>query len=134
MEAGWSWLNASTMPETHEHLQQAQHNQALIQQLSGTPYQDWVVTVAFYTAAHLIEAWLATKNLHPLGHVVRLQYIRDWWGREPALQSVFRPYRELQTQSEKARYQCLPFSENDVRNLILPLVTEVESEILPLLS
>ena len=46
------------MPSKQVHLKQAEHNQALIDQLFALTddFSDWITTAAFYKALHLIEA------------------------------------------------------------------------------
>jgi len=45
------------VPSYQAHLSQAQHNERLLTELKATlSYKDWLVTVAFYTGIHYIEA------------------------------------------------------------------------------
>ena len=91
------------MPDVAVHSRQAKHNEAFLTEfnLAQTTYSDWAVTVMFYTALHLIEAYLATQGLHPTDHWVRENYLT----RITALKPIYRPYRELRHYSEKARYR-----------------------------
>lgn len=62
------------MPGCEDHLEQAIHNQKLAEKLLRTltsqkpktiEYKDWAITIAFYSAVHLVEAYLdKTKGLH----------------------------------------------------------------------
>jgi len=67
------------MPTVREHLAQCEHNQAFLDQLPyADQFPDWVVTVCFYKAVHLIDAFLAA-NLgvpsHPDQHSERFRQL-----------------------------------------------------------
>lgn len=45
------------MPSYQAHLHQAQHNEGLLSELMASlSYKDWLITVAFYSAIHYVEA------------------------------------------------------------------------------
>ena len=55
------------MPSYQAHLQQAQHNEGLLSELlTSLSYKDWLITVAFYSAIHYVEA--AFFNNPAIGH------------------------------------------------------------------
>ena len=55
------------MPSYQAHLYQAQHNEGLLSELlASLSYKDWLVTVAFYSAIHYVEA--AFFNNPAIGH------------------------------------------------------------------
>ena len=55
------------MPSYQAHLYQAQHNEGLLSELMASlSYKDWLVTVAFYSAIHYVEA--AFFNNPAIGH------------------------------------------------------------------
>ena len=90
-------------PEAVQRLAQAQHNYRLYQELKlGGRYPDWTVTVLFYAAMHLAEAYLAEREpgvFHRIkGHQDRLTAI----GLKLPL--VYGAYRHLHNQSTVARY------------------------------
>lgn len=74
------------MPTPDQHRQQAEHNKAFIRDLDTTPYLDWAVTVAFYTALHLVEWFLTSK-----GHTGRRAHqLRDAYiSREADLRAMY---------------------------------------------
>lgn len=116
------------MPNAQAHLRQAQHNRAFITALdpTSTPFLDWVVTVAFYTALHRIEAWFAEKGLHSEDHFKR----DDWFSKTKELRwTVWPRYKELEFQSRQARYQCVSFHREFVQTRILAHLDEIEREI-----
>ena len=45
------------------HEKQAKHNYSLLKELQGNGvYQDWQLTIAFYTALHIVDCALAREN------------------------------------------------------------------------
>ena len=119
------------------HLWQAGRNKRLAKQLlSDLTYKEWVVTVAFYSGLHYVEA--ALNQIPCIGHSETSkprQYpggLHDY--REELVQQYFpsawASYRKLRTQSMVARYLSTTqrvflqepaedyFSEQDVRNFV----------------
>ena|SRR5437899_7371400 len=91
-------------PQALLHLAQARQNHDLYQQLKREgKHLDWAVTVLFYTALHLIQAYLvelaATGFDIPKDHEDRDRYVRR------KLTPIFSDYSLLQTRSNWARYQ-----------------------------
>jgi len=120
------------MPTAEQHRRQAEHNKAFIQSfdLDTSPFLDWVVTAAFYTALHLVEWYLKTKGLTGRrDHQLRDAYI----ARTSELQPIYADYTELKFQSEASRYECVRFTPNFVKNDLLPRLHRLESHIKSLL-
>jgi len=109
------------MPDVAVHSRQAKHNKAFLTEfnLIQTAYSDWAVTVMFYTALHLIEAYLATKDLHPVGHGVRDDYLT----KMTVLKPIYQPYRELRHYSEKAHYRGVRLTTDVIGTLSNSLKT-----------
>ena len=103
------------MPTAAVHSRQAAHNKAFLAEfkLTETIYLDWAVTVMFYVALHLVEAYLASKDLHPMAHRIRDDYL----SRTADLRPIYRSYRELEHHSQKARYQGTRFNVETVEAL-----------------
>ena len=107
------------MPTVHEHLAQCEHNQAFLDQLPyADQFPDWVVTVCFYKAVHLIDAFLAA-NLgvpsHPDQHSERFQRLREAQRAGILPAPVFNHYQSLYDLSIAARYQCAKLSAENVQ-------------------
>jgi hypothetical protein len=116
------------MPDATAHLRQAHRNRDLIELLepANTEYLDWVVTVCFYAAVHLVESWFASKNLHFEAHTQR----DDWLGKVKEMRRVVWPrYKELEFYSRQARYQCVAFDRDFVQKRLLVFLDEIEREI-----
>jgi hypothetical protein len=119
------------LPSKAEHLEKAKHNEFFVSTL-GNPFWDWAVTGTFYAALHYIEAYLATKADHPPTHAIRDSHIY----RDSFLRVLYVDYRELQGESEDARYmEKLPvtvFGQADVTRLVANL-EKIRNHILPTL-
>lgn len=116
------------MPPAQEHLDQVRHNQGLIHTLrNSTSFLDWTITVAFYTALHLVEAYFDHRySRHSSTHARRESMMR----RQPELRPVYNAYRDLRTRSEDSRYRCTAprLSVHDVDDT-LSLLNTIESHI-----
>jgi hypothetical protein len=92
-----------TKPLALQHLMQARQNYKLYQELKqGGEYLDWAVTVLFYAALHLVQAYLVetapSEADIPADHVARDSAI---WRR---LRPIVNQYSFLKTRSTWARY------------------------------
>lgn len=114
------------MPSTDEHLIQATHNQRLLLALtpgggSSAPslrarieallgidrpsYLDWTVTVVFYVAVHLVEAYFdRTHHLHSARHSDRNRSLTSMAELKP----IYGDYSDLYNLSIDSRYRCMP--------------------------
>lgn len=94
------------MPTDSRHLAQASTNAAVLAQMGqGSPRRpDWEITLAFYVAVHLVEAFLARANppVHSASHAMRNAEVRR---RLPTRESI--AYLALHSASVRARYDCL---------------------------
>src|SRR5438874_856762 len=85
-------------PEALEHCSRARQNFRLYEELKGREeYLDWAITLLFYTALHLVQAYLvqiATSGFDiPHGHEDRMRTIRL------RLIQVDRQYSHLESRS-----------------------------------
>ena len=87
------------------HREKADHNQAFLDSIADRKtYCDWIVTVAFYKALHLVEMVFAGDEKHSDNHrdrhdTLKRQYIDLW-----------REYRPLYQLSRRARYKVRDIS------------------------
>jgi len=90
-----------------------QHNREFLSTFDrdATPYLDWMVTVIFYTALHVIERYLAHKGLHPTDHTARDAYLR----RVRGFKFIWLDYRRLKDESIRARYEMASFTASEVQ-------------------
>jgi len=88
------------MPDLSEHKYQVKHNERFLESFykPNTIFLDWAVTVLFYQAVHLVEAFLATKNLHSGNHAERNRNVASY------LSPVAKNYRIMYWESRRVRY------------------------------
>jgi hypothetical protein len=107
------------MPSVYQHLRQAVHNERFFGSVKALQPDstDWAVTALFYTTLHLV-----TAVLHRLGcsdadvnrHAKRKNELAH---KLPNEGQLYDDYRDLQDDSEGARYRCVGFSMQQVSDL-----------------
>jgi hypothetical protein len=123
------------MPPIKFHLEQVQHNRELINtfDLDTTPYLDWVVTIAFYTSLHLVEAWFAA--LRRPQHFETHRDRQNEMSRVPEFNpKIYNLYRSLEDNSRATRYRCFHPRKDFVASKILANLDTLEVEIRRLLD
>ncbi len=106
------------MPTVPEHLAQCEHNQAFLDQLScADQFPDWVVTVCFYKAVHLIDAFLVANFgvPSPDQHSERFRRLGEAQRAGVLPASVYEHYHSLYDLSIAARYQCVKLPAEHVQ-------------------
>jgi hypothetical protein len=106
------------MPDFNQHFDQALENIGFVQKVSENHTNElrWKITAAYYTAYHLIQAFLAQKaNLHPDTHTKLKGFIAPQsiftTTRLPA--AIYTSFIELEILSRKARYDShISITEN----------------------
>lgn len=88
------------MPAREAHLAQAHHNTHFYNSFDTSSYRDWAATVLFYVGLHYIDAFLATKNIHPGSHDVRDRLVKQ----AEELRLIASGYFALKNSSRTARY------------------------------
>jgi hypothetical protein len=92
------------MPSQAAHLAIAQHNQELIDHLLGelSRFSDWITTIAFYRALHLVEAvFAADPNVrHGGDHGKRQELLK----RDRRYSQLYKAYHPLWSAAIVARY------------------------------
>lgn len=69
------------MPNSSQHRERAEHNQAFLDTVSVERFPDWATVVAFYTAVHLVERLRTTlksaepHQQHSKDHQDRLAFV-----------------------------------------------------------
>jgi len=110
------------MQTPREHLNQAISNEKFLNEIDQGRFPDWTVTVAFYTALHLIGQVLARDGIDPDSHQIRNDYI---WEFYPSLWKLYNP---LYTWSKDARYVCGHSTVKDAENALRQL-DRIEAEV-----
>lgn len=118
------------MPSKDSHLQRADSNEQFSRNLlMGSSHLDWAVVSLFYSALHLVDAYLALDGRHPNGHTTRRKSISS----DLAIKRIGLPYRELRQRCDDARYDLLPVSDTLVNSLLMNEYTTIRGHIGPLL-
>jgi len=112
-----------------EHLVQWRHNRKFISQIPGH-YADWIVTVAFYTALHAVEAILTADGARPRSsHKDRHTILQA----ERRYQKIHEDYCTLYDLALVARYSASPakwlppaeIDEKVIRGTVYPIEASV---------
>ncbi len=103
------------MPNNSSHLAQYQKNKELLSveemAIDTTRHLDWVITIVFYCAVHLVESELAKKPFCSNDHRERLEEIK----KTSTLQPILNEYHTLFHASKKVRYLCFNYVKKDAR-------------------
>ena len=117
------------MPTKRVHQDKQSIAQLALSNLQGSKYSsrhaDWIVTLAFYKALHVVDSYLARKfNIHPHGHIDRKKEVQQH------LQNIHGPYSALHQASIRARYEDFTYQNRpqEVANL-LNKSTQIENHI-----
>jgi len=110
------------MPKKADHDNQYKSNKALLKtptfDLMSTRHFDWVITITFYCAVHLIEMELAScKNYDSVDHRDRkLQILAT-----KSLKPISSIYLALYIESRRARYECGIITKDDAEKALRTL-------------
>lgn len=99
------------MPSGEQHETKVNSNLELLTYLEAaeSPSYDWMVTVYFYSALHLIEKKLSEYGKHSIDHGERNKLVRQF------LRNIQIPYDTLYIESQNARYNCLDITQGKVQ-------------------
>ena len=106
------------MPTREAHERQATLNLEFSKEpvFESKNYIGWKIVVLFYETIHMIEAYLAEKNINPGNHKDRKDAIinDDIFGKK-----TFRTYKKLYYLSQKARYDCVVITGQDLAQALM---------------
>lgn len=92
------------MASTLSHLRQWKHNRDFLSTIAF-PYTDWIVTVAFYTALHAVDALLAAEGVKRVtDHRSRNGVLMD----TNRYQKIWKLFSPLYNLSQTVRYLANP--------------------------
>lgn len=116
------------MPTIRQHYNKALYNEKFFD-YSKHDYPDWAITGIFYSAVHLIEAFLASKGIHVEDHKERARHI----ALLKELKPLFQYYRALYDYSVNARYKLYSFSVESISDsyerFFLPIKNEITKQL-----
>lgn len=116
------------MPSKDKHLSSYSENRKILNttlNIDTCDHYNWIITISFYAALHLVERKLSDYNLHTPSHNLR--------GKEVHRFSDFRrirvEYAMLHDRSIAARYNCVNLGEAKAREM-LHILEVIENELL----
>jgi len=119
------------MPTANEHYDKYCHNKNLLSSELFDPNKaknhDWAITISFYSALHIVEKKCAElgQTHHFKGHLERNNFVL----RVKDFKPIAAKYHTLYNQSRRARYDCVDFSKDDVKE-VFNLLSDIEHELL----
>lgn len=105
------------MPPEIRHQVQWYANKGILKHLvEQNKYPDWIATVAFYTALHSIERFLARHKEHPKSHTERDKVLAKYM---PLLGAqIVADYEDLKNTSRAARYNFFVPTDADIQDIL----------------
>lgn len=115
------------MLDSKTHIQQAKHNEQLVEYLDGSVYFDWRATCVFYAALHYVQAYFSSRTpaQHFATHVARDTAIEG----DSHIGGIWNDYRSLKDWSIRARYDGRKPSDSDFKNDILKSLSNLKKQI-----
>ena len=115
------------MPTRQQHIKKYEENKLLLGtklSVENAEFYNWIVTVAFYAALHLVEARLADDNIDSSDHTARNNNVE----RFNYFQPIRAKYKVLYDRSRVARYDATFMNEKKARFALSCLET-IEHEL-----
>lgn len=116
------------MPSAEAHLTQYNSNRQVLSELMNLDSQpnDWVITVAFYSALHIVGKAIAENIGQEFqSHQTRNKFIET----NKMFESIAAEYIAMYTESRRARYHCANIKQKTVTRIIKQL-EHIEQEML----
>jgi hypothetical protein len=92
-----------------DHSEKANHNQRFLDSIDPREFPDWVTTVCFYKALHLVEMLFAQESKHSDNHRERHDVLK----REHP--DIWKEYLPLYAQSRRARYKTRAINQQTLQ-------------------
>lgn len=104
------------MPSKAKHLSQSILNEDFAKEIEklDNKYSGWIVVAHFYSILHLVDAYIRNAyRYQPSDHYARKSAI----SRDSQLRTIYRDYRQLETESREARYKCHNFNKGELKTI-----------------
>jgi hypothetical protein len=117
------------MPALQQHLAQAEKNERLAGTIASLAerYTEWEVTIVFYSGLHYLDAFLATRGIHPRTHCERNDLASNLTG-------LARYYDILFKWIMNARYHLYNFTPQEVDRIKTGAFCLVKEEVIDILG
>jgi hypothetical protein len=113
------------LPNYDEHIKKYRENKELIKsklKIENDMYHNWIVTIAFYAAVHLVESELAKDKIDSPDHTGRKNNI----DRFNKFRDIRVQYKTLYDRSKVARYEAT-FMNKNKSTLALNCLEQIEN-------
>lgn len=111
------------MADFDRHIQRVRENMEFLTQIRTLQLRnwDWEVTVCYYVAVHLVNAHLATRNLHPTTHDETKKYINPQgvFNNQRLPEKVYEEFMFLTNQSRVSRYMHNPGNKDPSESTVI---------------
>lgn len=115
------------LPTVEEHKKKYRENKDVLNHelnIDNCKCYDWIATVAFYSAVHLVEGKLAESGVHTDNHTNRKRAVE----RFGIFRNIRNQYKALYDRSRIARYEACCLNEKKARQS-LEFLSDIEKEI-----
>lgn len=112
----------------NEHIKKYEENRKLLDNelnINICNCYNWIVTIAFYAAMHLVESSLAVNNIHNKTHISRNNMI----DRMSEFREIRAQYKFLHDRSVIARYEAANMNKQKAE-MALTLLNQIESKMI----
>lgn len=109
------------MSSVRQHIDKAKYNEQFFEDVKHD-YPDWAITGLFYSAIHLVDAFLSRKSIAAGSHEMRFSYIRQL----KELKIIYEDYRSLYDYSINARYKMFTFNTDGINDAHLKFYVPIK--------
>lgn len=123
----WYIKEGIKLPKYDEHIRKYNDNKNLLNtklNISNGEFYNWIVTVSFYAAMHLVESELAKYNFDSYDHKARGNNIDRFNQFKP----IRNKYKILYDRSRVARYDATFMNEEKAR-FVLKCLNDIEEQL-----
>lgn len=117
------------MVTPEQHISKYKHNSKLLKEacfnIEDSRYLDWVITIIFYSALHLIQSELVKYGVTCKNH----EETNDSINKVSKLKPISAIYYSLYMESRKSRYGCVKYRPEKVKKIILSF-EKIEKQVL----
>lgn len=103
------------MAKPEEHENQAQKNEEFSEKIkiNHQDYEDWLITVRFYSFVHYIQCRIAQEGKSTYSHKQRKKQIKNL----PNIPIIlYKTYRRFEDLSRDVRYDCISVKKSDIED------------------
>lgn len=117
------------MPSSEQHKDKYLENKEVLEVLDikNKNHCDWITTICFYSALHIIDMKLAISGKHPRTHTEREKILQN--SQEISIKTK-QKYKQMSSNSRVARYEKGKISQT-ITDQMLRYLRDIENELFP---